>query len=137
MEYKNKVTFDRINEILSEGVRDMPQNPASHGLNERQIRAFYYVPEEKILYLLQELGLDLEGIVSSLPIKDMDLNTFTPEANKYYRHIGESTSQFTNGLIYLYNGNEFKPVSAEKGEKGDIDAIEVEDILVENTLAGD
>ena len=118
MDYKNKATQELIEKIIASGVRDMPQNPASQGLSERQIRAYYYLPEEKILYLIQEIEGDLGKRVENIAIENADLNNFEPEMNKYYKHVGETTSEFTKGIIYLYDG-QFKPVNAEKGEKGD------------------
>ena len=47
-----KITDDFIEKILSKGVRDMPTNPAAQGYDERQIRAFYYLPEKQILISL-------------------------------------------------------------------------------------
>ena len=42
----------------------------------------------------------------NIPVQNQDLavSGFTPVANSYYRHIGETTASFTNGVIYLYNG---------------------------------
>lgn len=53
--YVKIITDAIIEEIISQGVRDMPQNPASQGYTERQIRAFYYKPEQLIAQRLKEV----------------------------------------------------------------------------------
>lgn len=35
---------------------------------------------------------------------------FIPEANTYYEHLGETTEDFTKGIIYLYDGKEYKAI---------------------------
>ncbi len=60
MDYVKKITTDLIEKILSKGVRDMPQNPAAQGYDERQIRGFYYIPEQLTLKLLMEIEDSIE-----------------------------------------------------------------------------
>lgn len=62
----NKIlTEERIQQILSRGVKDMPQNPASQGYTKDQIREFYYKPEELILEamsLIEDIIVGADGI---------------------------------------------------------------------------
>ena len=43
--------------------------------------------------------------LANIPVINQDLTAsgFTPVANTYYRHIGATTSTFTQGVIYLYD----------------------------------
>lgn len=66
MEYVKKLTEKLVQEILSQGVRDMPQNPGAQGYTERQIRQYFYVPEEKILRLIQEVETAIAQAVEDL-----------------------------------------------------------------------
>ncbi len=63
MEYKKKLTQEDIEKILSEGVKNMPQNPAAQGYKQEQIRGFFYIPEEKILLKIMEVE---DGIAEAL-----------------------------------------------------------------------
>lgn len=65
MDYIKKVTKELVDNILSSGVRDMPQNPAGQGYTERQIRGFYYIPEEKILYLIGDIENDFLNLIEN------------------------------------------------------------------------
>jgi hypothetical protein len=66
MEYVKKLTEKVVQEILSQAVRDMPQNPGAQGYTERQIRQYFYVPEEKILRLIQEVETAIAQAVEDL-----------------------------------------------------------------------
>lgn len=44
-------------------------------------------------------------ILANLADKD-----FIPEANTYYEHLGETTGDFIKGIIYFYNGTEYKAI---------------------------
>lgn len=46
------------------------------------------------------------------PIEIADLDAITPVANTYYKHKGASgASAYTDGVIYFYNGEVFKPIT--------------------------
>lgn len=60
MDYINKLTDELVEKILAKGVRDMPQNPAAQGYDERQIRSFYYIPEKEILNLIMEIETNIK-----------------------------------------------------------------------------
>lgn len=81
MEYKKKITEEIIEEILSKGVRDMPQNPASRGLALEQIRAFYYVPEEETLNLLLKIEEGIEEVINDIKYLFVIVDEL-PEASK-------------------------------------------------------
>ncbi len=58
----NKILTDtKIEQILSKGVRDMPQNPASQGYTKDQIRAFYYKPEAEMLEAMSQIEDSIVG----------------------------------------------------------------------------
>ena len=38
---------------------------------------------------------------------------FTPVANTYYRHTGATTEAYTKGVIYYYNGSEYKRIDGK------------------------
>ena len=53
------------------------------------------------------------------PIINADLGSIEPVEGTYYKHIGETDSTFTHGIIYLYNDNqEFKAINGEGGGSG-------------------
>lgn len=63
------------------------------------------------------------------PIINQDLTAlgFVPVANTYYRHTGNTTSSFTKGLIYKYDGTQFKELGT--GQEVDLSHyIRVEDL---------
>ena len=63
------------------------------------------------------------------PIINQDLTAlgFVPVANTYYRHTGNTTSRFTKGLIYKYDGTQFKELGT--GQEVDLSHyIRVEDL---------
>ena len=54
---------------------------------------------------LSQLSLADYNKLDSIPVINQDLSAsgFTPTANTYYRHTGETTATFTQGVIYLYD----------------------------------
>lgn len=73
MDYIKKTTSEIIEKILSKGVRDMPQNPAAQGYDERQIRAFYYIPEEEILKLIEQIENEIIKMFSNLDMSSKNI----------------------------------------------------------------
>lgn len=57
--------------------------------------------------------------VESRPIIKADLTIITPTENIYYQHTG-TTDTYTQGIIYLYNGTEFKPIDGSGSGGGGI-----------------
>lgn len=54
----------------------------------------------------EKLSIANYNKLDNIPIISQDLSTsgFTPVANTYYRHTGETTASFTKGVIYFWNG---------------------------------
>lgn len=50
--------------------------------------------------------------IDGVPIVEQDLTAsgFTPVANTYYKHTGATSATYTQGVIYLYNGTEYKAI---------------------------
>ncbi len=203
MDYVKKITTDLIEKILSKGVRDMPQNPAAQGYDERQIRGFYYIPEKEILNVIMEIettlaqvladikqkietamettfvivnelpdasldttrniylvqkdnskmlniyneyitvekdGLYLWEMIGStefnanyndlknIPIVNADLSVIVPIANTYYLHAGKTTENYTNRVIYFYNGAKFKAINGVSESGGTIVTVNGEEV---------
>lgn len=55
--------------------------------------------------IAQELSIADYNKLNNIPVINQDLTAsgFTPVANTYYRHTGETTASFTKGAIYLYD----------------------------------
>lgn len=53
--------------------------------------------------------------IAGVPIimQDLSASGFTPTANTYYLHIGETTITYDNGMIYFYNGSTYIQVGGE------------------------
>lgn len=47
--------------------------------------------------------------------QDLTASGFTPVTNTYYRHTGTTTASYTNGVIYLWNGTEYKALDGSGG----------------------
>lgn len=50
------------------------------------------------------------NMLDNIPVINQDLTAsdFTPVANTYYRHTGTTTNTFIQGVIYCYDGTEYK-----------------------------
>lgn len=94
-DYAKKVLATFVEDILSQGVRDMPQNPASQGYSERQIRAFYYKPEKLIAEKLQEV----EGAIK-----------------EYLDDLKDGKIDFSDIVDDLTTNDAEKPLSAKQGK---------------------
>ena len=93
--YVKIITNAIIEDILSQGVRDMPQNPASQGYSERQIRAFYYKPEKLIIEKLQAVESSLKDFLDG---------------------INAGKINFSDIVDDLTTNNAEKPLSAKQGK---------------------
>ena len=61
----------------------------------------------------QQGGVDMDySKLENAPIILANLaeEGFVPEANTYYEHLGETTGDFVKGIIYFYNGTEYKAI---------------------------
>ena len=96
MDYKKIITTALIEKILSKGVRDMPQNPAAQGYDERQIRGFYYIPEREILNTIKDIETSLEQLFED--IKN-NIYAFTERVNTQQLSINNAVSN----AIYAKN----------------------------------
>lgn len=67
---------------------------------------------------LSQLSLADYNQLDSIPVINQDLSAtdFTPVANTYYRHTGATTATFTQGVIYCYNGTEYKALDGSGGD---------------------
>lgn len=66
---------------------------------------------------LSQLSLADYNQLDSIPVINQDLSAtdFTPVANTYYRHTGTTTNTFTQGVIYCYDGTEYKALDGSGG----------------------
>lgn len=66
---------------------------------------------------LSQLSLADYNQLDSIPVINQDLSAsgFTPVANTYYRHTGATTDTFTQGVIYCYDGTEYKALDGSGG----------------------
>ena len=59
------------------------------------------------------------NILDNIPVINQDLTAsgFTPVANTYYRHTGTNNT-YTQGVIYYYDGTEYKALDGSGGGGG-------------------
>lgn len=79
---------------------------------------------------LSQLSLADYNQLDSIPVINQDLSAsgFTPVANTYYRHTGATTDTFTQGVIYCYDGTEYKALDGSGG--GGISDVKVSGVSV-------
>lgn len=67
---------------------------------------------------LSQLSLADYNQLDSIPVINQDLSAtdFTPVANTYYRHTGATNDTFTQGVIYCYDGTEYKALDGSGGD---------------------
>ena len=65
---------------------------------------------------VEQLSLADYNKIKNIPVVNQDLSAsgFTPVANMYYRHTG-ATGTFTQGVIYYYDGTEYKALDGSGG----------------------
>lgn len=56
-------------------------------------------------------GIEAGAEVNTEIKQDITAAGFTPVANTYYKHTGTTNVNFTNGVIYFYDGTEYKAVN--------------------------
>ena len=66
---------------------------------------------------LSQLSLADYNQLDSIPVINQDLSAtdFTPVANTYYRHTGATNDTFIQGVIYCYDGTEYKALDGSGG----------------------
>lgn len=74
----------------------------------------------------------INSLWNNLVIEKVDLIAFPlpPSIAGYYQHTGNSNDEFTKGIIYYYNGTEFKPIDGSDGGGSSNETIEVDDTLL-------
>ncbi len=98
MGYVKKLTGELKEKIMSLGVRDMPQNPASQGYDTQQIREFYYLPENAILDVLIQIEDEIERVLKYSDVDDLnalvgDIGKAFDDLHDYAQNIVGGTSQ--------------------------------------------
>lgn len=113
---------------ISHGQRFITKNGIDYGVPQPSSTVVITMPDKtKKTYVLNESGEWQEGgvdmdysklenapiILANLADKD-----FIPEANTYYEHLGETTEDFIKGIIYLYDGKEYKAIDGSGSGAG-------------------
>lgn len=64
----------------------------------------------------EKLSIANYNKLDSIPVinQDLSISEFTPVANTYYRHTG-TTNTYTQGVIYYYDGMEYKALDGAGG----------------------
>lgn len=98
----------------------MTKNGTDYGVPLASSTIVITMPDKtKKTYVLNEVGEWQEGGVDmdyskleNVPIILANLadKDFIPEANTYYEHLGETTENFIKGVIYFYDGTEYKAI---------------------------
>lgn len=105
---------------VSNGKHFITKNGTDYGVPLPSSTIVITMPDKtKKTYILNEAGeWQLGGgetdysKLTNVPIILANLadKEFIPEANTYYEHLGETTEDFTKGIIYLYDGKEYKAI---------------------------
>ena len=105
---------------ISNGKRFVTKNGIDYGVPQPSSTVVITMPDKtKKTYVLNEAGEWQEGGVDmdyskleNAPITLANLadKDFVPEANTYYEHLGETTKDFIKGIIYFYDGKEYKAI---------------------------
>lgn len=113
---------------ISHGQRFITKNGADYGVPQPSSTVVITMPDKtKKTYVLNEAGEWQEGGVDmdyskleNAPIILANLadKEFIPEANTYYEHLGETTEDFIKGIIYLYDGKEYKAIDGSGSGAG-------------------
>ena len=75
----------------------------------------------------EKLSIANYNKLDNIPVINQDLSAsdFTPVANTYYRHTGATTDTFTQGVIYYYDGTEYKALDGSGSGSGGISDVQV------------
>ena len=105
---------------ISHGQRFITKNGTDYGVPQPSSTVVITMPDKtKRTYVLdeslewQEGGVDMDySKLENAPIilANITEEGFVPEANTYYEHLGETTGDFVKGIIYLYDGTEYKAI---------------------------
>ena len=77
----------------------------------------YHTVVANDVYSWEDVACGNYNILDNIPVINQDLTAsdFTPVANTYYRHTGSTTAAFTQGVIYCYDGTEYKALDGAGG----------------------
>lgn len=113
---------------VSNGKHFITKNGTDYGVPQPSSTVVITMPDKtKKTYVLNEAGEWQEGGVemdysklTNAPITLANLadKNFIPEVNTYYEHLGETTEDFVKGIIYLYNGAEYKAIDGSGSGAG-------------------
>lgn len=113
---------------VSNGKHFITKNGIDYGVPQPSSTIVITMPDKtKKTYVLNGDGEWKEGGVemdysklTNVPITLANLadEDFIPEANTYYEHLGETTEDFIKGIIYLYDGKEYKAIDGSGSGAG-------------------
>lgn len=113
---------------VSNGKHFITKNGTDYGVPQPSSTVVITMSDKtKKTYVLNEAGEWQEGGVemdysklTNAPITLANLadKNFIPEVNAYYEHLGETTEDFVKGIIYLYNGAEYKAIDGSGSGAG-------------------
>lgn len=105
---------------ISHGQRFITKNGTDYGVPQPSSTVVITMPDKtKKTYVLNEAGEWQQGGVdmdysklenAPIILANLAEEGFVPEANTYYEHLGETTGDFVKGIIYFYNGTEYKAI---------------------------
>ena len=77
----------------------------------------YHTVVANDVYSWEDVACGNYNMLDNIPVINQDLTAsdFTPVANTYYRHTGSTTATFTQGVIYCYDGTEYKALDGAGG----------------------
>ena len=121
---------DSIEDIteISNNKRFVTKNGTDYGVPLASSTIVITMPDKtKKTYVLNEVGewqedgVDMDySKLENVPIILANLadKDFIPEANTYYEHLGETTENFIKGVIYFYDGTEYKAIDGSGSGAG-------------------
>lgn len=157
MDYTKKLTTELLEKILSKGVRDMPQNPAAQGYDERQIRGFYYLPEKAILELIMDIESTIETVFKDINDHKVNVSdiidnlTSVDKSKPLSANMGKALNEqitaeaieratqdnlrvkYSDVINSLLSNETTKPLSAKQGAVLDGKITEVKNTVAERT----
>lgn len=113
---------------ISNGKRFVTKNGTDYGIPLPSSTVVITMPDKaKKTYVLNGDGEWLEGGVemdysklenAPITLANLTEEGFEPEVNTYYEHLGETTEDFIKGIIYLYDGKEYKAIDGSGSGTG-------------------
>lgn len=105
---------------VSNGKHFITKNGIDYGIPQPSSTIVITMPDKtKKTYILNEAGewqlgggeTDYSKLTNApITLANLAEEGFEPEANTYYEHLGETTEDFIKGIIYLYDGKEYKAI---------------------------